>query len=77
MQATAAVHYPRVRPTAMDDLSAPAVPVPPDPRGRTFEWFTLNEKEKDRKIADGRGLSLPAPADGPLPVYITDGHLNS
>ncbi len=70
--ASAAVHYPRVRPDAMDDPAAPAVPIPPDPRGRSFEWFSLNEKEEARKITKGRGRNLPPPADGPLPIHTAD-----
>jgi CRISPR-associated protein (TIGR03986 family) len=68
--ASVAVHYPRIRPQEMDDPGAGAAPVPPDPRGRSFEWFSLNEKEKNRKATQGR--SLPLPSGGPLPVHTAD-----
>lgn len=59
------VHYPRVRPHDMN----PDVPVPPDPRGRSFEWFQQNEKDKHGKVIGGRGRSLPGPEGDPLLVY--------
>jgi CRISPR-associated protein (TIGR03986 family) len=62
------VHYPRARPYEMD----PDVPVPPDPRGRSFAWFQLNEKEEHRKVVPGRGRSLPAPGGDPLMTYRAD-----
>lgn len=40
----------------------------PDPEGQNYEWFTRNEKVERGNIADGRGLSLPAPY-GPLPFH--------
>jgi hypothetical protein len=54
-----AVHYPRVRPYGMP----PDAPVPPDPRGRSFDWFVQNERERDR------GLSMPRPTGDALPIY--------
>ncbi|MCD0449398.1 TIGR03986 family CRISPR-associated RAMP protein [Actinocorallia sp. API 0066] len=60
------VHYPRVRPDGMD----PGVPVPPDPRGRSYEWFTANEKLKGKTVAPGHGRSLPRPlSTDRLPLY--------
>lgn len=63
--ASTPVHYPRIRPDNMN----PDVPVPPDPRGRSFEWFQQNEKDKQGKIIEGRGRSLPGPEGEPLSVY--------
>src|SRR5690606_15356838 len=57
------VHYPRVRPLGMrGNLS---MPMPPDPRGRSYEWFTANEnaakkqKTKSVEVLPGHGRSLP------------------
>jgi len=57
------VHYPRVRPVGMSK----AIPTPPDPRGRGFEWFVLNERPVQGRIVEGR--SLPAAGQPPLEVY--------
>lgn len=60
------VHYPRVRPLWLPR----EFPAPPDPRGRNYEWFTENERLEGKKIASGRGRSLPSPTTGtPLIVY--------
>ncbi|MGW0587802.1 TIGR03986 family type III CRISPR-associated RAMP protein [Streptosporangium sp. NPDC002607] len=61
------VHYPRTQP----DWSRGEVPVPPDPRGRNYEWFTENERPEGKRIAPGRGRSLPTPEEDakPLTVY--------
>ncbi|GLW64298.1 hypothetical protein Arub01_25420 [Actinomadura rubrobrunea] len=67
------VRYPRAHP----DKLAPGVPTPPDPRGRSYAWFTANEKtakdeHKKLKMAKGRGRSLPAAEDRdrtPLPTF--------
>ncbi|MFF4411573.1 TIGR03986 family CRISPR-associated RAMP protein [Streptosporangium sp. NPDC001559] len=60
------VHYPRTR----SDELPPGVPAPPDPRGRNFEWFTVNEQdEKSPRIRTKRslpGLEATAP---PLRIY--------
>jgi CRISPR-associated protein (TIGR03986 family) len=63
-----AVHYPRVRPEGM----RPRVPVPPDPRGRAYEWFTQNEKVEGGAVKHGRGHSLPDTSDPRLEVYRGD-----
>lgn len=54
------IHYPRVRPAGMGG------PVPPDPQGQAYAWFTANEK-----AASGRRRSLPGPldAENPLTIY--------
>ncbi|WP_239396173.1 TIGR03986 family CRISPR-associated RAMP protein [Frankia sp. CiP3] len=54
------VHYPRVRPNGL----RVDVPVPPDPRGRSFEWFVQNERLQE----PDRGVSLPDLAAGALPL---------
>ncbi|WP_182874306.1 TIGR03986 family CRISPR-associated RAMP protein [Microbispora sp. H10670] len=60
------VHYPRVRPQWLPR----EFPTPPDPRGQNYEWFTENERLDGKKIASGRGRSLPSPTTGtPLIVY--------
>jgi len=61
------VHYPRTQP----DWSPEDLPAPPDPRGRSYEWFTENERPEGKRIASGRGRSLPAPEKDakPLTVY--------
>jgi CRISPR-associated protein (TIGR03986 family) len=64
----APVHYPRARPYGMDI----DVPVPPDPRGRSFSWFQLNEKEQNGKVVPGRGRSLPSLGGEPLMTYQED-----
>lgn len=51
---TIPVHYPRVR------LRGQTGPVPPDPAGRQFAWFTANER--------GPKLSLPATGEKPLRI---------
>ncbi|GLW98927.1 TIGR03986 family CRISPR-associated RAMP protein [Microtetraspora sp. NBRC 16547] len=64
------VHYPRTRPKWL----AENIPAPPDPRGRTYEWFTENERiAKDAPTA-GRGRSLPGvgDTDTPLTTYLAD-----
>lgn len=61
------VHYPRTRPGGLHR----DVPAPSDPRGRSYEWFTENERLEGEEVAPGRGRSLPGVADtaGPLGVY--------
>jgi CRISPR-associated protein (TIGR03986 family) len=60
------VHYPRARPANMRGGAA----MPPDPRGRSYEWFTANEKTEKKRVADGRGQSLPAAERrAPLRLY--------
>ncbi len=59
------VHYPRVRPGGL----RVDVPVPPDPRGRSFEWFVQNEQQQGGRVRSDRGVSLPDPGAGPLPVH--------
>lgn len=58
------VHYPRVRPWEMDRR----VLVPPDPRGKAFEWFVENERVDKGNVA--RGVSLPDPWDEAMPVHV-------
>jgi CRISPR-associated protein (TIGR03986 family) len=58
------VHYPRTRP---DDL-LPGLPVPPDPRGENFKWFTENERLTKGSIAPGRGRSLPGVLGNDMPL---------
>lgn len=58
------VHYPRTRPEKLDHR----VSTPPDPRGRNYAWFTENEKQEGRKIAQKRGRSLPSPTDPGAPL---------
>jgi hypothetical protein len=63
------VHYPRVRPLTMKaNLS---MPTPPDPRGRSYEWFTANEETKKqqnmesaKKLAEHRRSLPPVHTDG-------------
>ncbi|TYB45552.1 TIGR03986 family type III CRISPR-associated RAMP protein [Actinomadura chibensis] len=65
------VHYPRVRPKQMK-----AQRTPPNPSGESYAWFTANERLADRKVAPGRGRSLPsagAPLDHDLDVYDEEG----
>lgn len=57
------VHYPRVRPQGMDE----SVPVPPDPQGRGYQWFTKNEK-----AGEDTEQSLPRAGEGTLPVHQGD-----
>lgn len=61
------VHYPRTRP----DAFRPDLPVPPDPSGENFKWFSENERLERRSIATGRGRPLPGVLAGgtPLEVY--------
>ncbi len=59
------VHYPRVRPNGL----RVDVPVPPDPRGRSFEWFVQNERQQGGRIQGDRGVSLPDLGAGPLPIH--------
>ncbi|MEV5575467.1 TIGR03986 family CRISPR-associated RAMP protein [Spirillospora sp. NPDC052269] len=61
------VHYPRARP---EDMRAQRTP--PNPAGESFAWFTANEKIQERRVAPGRGRSLPsasAPRGSELDVY--------
>ncbi|WP_250282167.1 TIGR03986 family type III CRISPR-associated RAMP protein, partial [Frankia sp. CiP1_Cm_nod2] len=64
------VHYPRVRPNGLRT----DVPVPPDPRGRSFEWFVQNERQ-GRDVQGARGVSLPdlGAASSPQPLSIYPG----
>lgn len=63
------VHYPRARTKKMSVGS----PMPPDPRGRAYEWFTANEKTSRGSVAPGRGQSLPAAEQrAPLRLYRED-----
>ncbi|MFG3384009.1 TIGR03986 family CRISPR-associated RAMP protein [Streptomyces sp. NPDC047999] len=61
----AAIHYPRTR----DKAATPSTHVPPDPDGKQYTWFTANEKTQNRKIQDGRGLSLPTWDNPNLPLH--------
>lgn len=58
------VHYPRIRPDDMDKGS----PVPPNPAGQAYEWFSENECQKNRQIKGG--VPLPA-ATAPDPALRT------
>lgn len=60
---TVAVHYPRTRPEGMDK----SVPVPPDPRGRSFTWFVENERVTGGQVAHGD--PLPRAGERPLTVH--------
>jgi len=65
------VHYPRTRPEGDPPFGMDRnIPVPPDPRGRAYAWFTANEEVRGRVLT--RAESLPS-AEGksldPLPVY--------
>ncbi|MFF0771833.1 TIGR03986 family CRISPR-associated RAMP protein [Nonomuraea wenchangensis] len=57
------VHYPRVRPLGMRGNASQ--PMPPDPRGRSYEWFTANEntgknpEKRDTEVLLGHGRALP------------------
>ncbi|MEU1730446.1 TIGR03986 family CRISPR-associated RAMP protein [Streptosporangium sp. NPDC020145] len=63
---TLPVHYPRTRP----DGFPPGVPAPPDPRGRNFEWFTVNEQdEKSPRIRTKRSLPGLEATTPPLRIY--------
>ncbi|NJP97985.1 TIGR03986 family CRISPR-associated RAMP protein [Nonomuraea sp. FMUSA5-5] len=64
------VHYPRVR----EESLGKAIPMPPDPRGLQYKWFTANEQPSGKSIMYGRGRSLPRPTGDqpPLEVYISD-----
>ncbi|MEV5412899.1 TIGR03986 family CRISPR-associated RAMP protein [Thermopolyspora sp. NPDC052614] len=61
------VHYPRTRPEEL----RPGIPVPPDPRGENYKWFSENERLVKGNIAPGRGRSLPSVLgnDTPLDPY--------
>jgi CRISPR-associated protein (TIGR03986 family) len=64
------VHYPRTTPKALH-----ANRTPPNPAGQSYEWFTANEKIKDRAVVEGRGRSLPSPIESngrSLDVYTSD-----
>ncbi len=63
--ASVPVHYPRVRPNGL----RVDVPVPPDPRGRSFEWFVQNEQQQGGRVRDNRGVSLPDLGVGHLPIH--------
>ncbi|WP_322752134.1 TIGR03986 family CRISPR-associated RAMP protein [Frankia sp. Cas3] len=63
--ASVPVHYPRVRPNGL----RVDVPVPPDPRGRSFEWFVQNEQQQGGRVRDNRGVSLPDLGAGHLPIH--------
>lgn len=60
------VHYPRTRP----DEFRPDLPVPPDPRGENFKWFSENERLEKRRIATGRGRSLPGVVENDVPLEV-------
>jgi CRISPR-associated protein len=62
------VHYPRTRPEEF----RPELPVPPDPRGENFKWFSENERLEKRRVAAGRGRPLPGvlEKDTSLEVYV-------
>lgn len=74
------VHYPRIRLLGMKD--ALTMPMPPDPRGRSYEWFTANEstgtKPKDKnpgtrgKQAEEKGCAKEQKK--PRPVEVLPGH---
>jgi CRISPR-associated protein (TIGR03986 family) len=65
------VHYPRTRPAAF----TAGAPVPPDPQGRSFAWFTENNREETRKENGVRrtfypnAFALPAPGGPPLEAF--------
>jgi CRISPR-associated protein (TIGR03986 family) len=56
-----AVHYPRTRPKDDPGTQAP----PPDPEGRSYAWFTANERQGGGRQA----RSLPAWHTPQLPYY--------
>ncbi len=59
-----AVHYPRLRPHGISDNA----PVPPDPQGRSYEWFVENERtEGGRDAGPVNGTPLPEGL-GSLPI---------
>jgi CRISPR-associated protein (TIGR03986 family) len=64
------IHYPRVHEESLDN----AIPMPPDPRGLQYKWFTANEQLSGKSIMRGRGRSLPQPTanERPLEAYISD-----
>jgi CRISPR-associated protein (TIGR03986 family) len=59
-----AVHYPRTR---EDDTDT--APLPPDPEGNGYTWFTANEKIRGGRLEEGRGLALPAWDNPNLPLH--------
>ncbi|WP_066946567.1 TIGR03986 family type III CRISPR-associated RAMP protein [Microtetraspora fusca] len=60
------VHYPRTHPKWLPEN----IPAPPDPRGRTYEWFT--ENERSGKADRGRSLPGLGATDTPLTTYLAD-----